>query len=194
MNFARRTNSLFFLTLILLLVPACEPEEETPDAGGNDASITDVATDDAATPDASDVGEECDRFCVFDRWLDALDGSTFVGCMCQTQMPDVTAVSRSMIDACLRNEQRTVTDPRNPVEAECVEALSADQLQEVVDVTSCYIERTAQVSPCVRAMQVGALCSSCEHFESPDERFPCTVRPETSDRMNSCVDGIPGFL
>jgi hypothetical protein len=183
-------RGLLPFTLALMLVQACESE----DTREGDTSLAGDTAGDPSSDALDSEDAECDRFCVFDRWIDALDGSTFVGCMCQTQMPDVTAVSQNMIDACLRNEQRTVTDPRNPVEAECVEALSADQLQEVVDVTSCYIERTAQVSPCVRAMQVGALCSSCEHFESPDERFPCTVRPETSDRMNSCVDGIPGFL
>jgi hypothetical protein len=99
-----------------------------------------------------------------------------------------------MMDGCLRNEQRTVTDPGNPVETDCVEALTDQQLEDLFEYTTCYFERIEEVSPCVRAMQVGDLCGSCEQFSNPDQRFPCRAQPSLTDRVASCYDGIPGFL
>ena len=114
--------------------------------------------------------------------------------MCQTTMLDITVVDQGMIDRCIAREDQSINGQRNPVETDCVEALTEEQLQEVIELTTCYFERTAQVSPCLRAMQAGDLCSTCEQFSNPDQRFPCTSRAETSDRIASCVDGRPGFL
>jgi hypothetical protein len=99
-----------------------------------------------------------------------------------------------MIDGCLMNEQQVLNSPRDFVETDCVEALTPDQLEQLVEYTACYFERVEQVSPCVRAMQAGELCGSCEQFSNPDQRFPCSARSELRDRIASCYDGIPGFL
>ena len=99
-----------------------------------------------------------------------------------------------MIDRCMANEERNINGQRNPIETDCVEALTDEQLADLVEYTACYFERVAQVSPCVRAMQAGDLCSTCEPFSNPDQRFPCSARPELRDRIGSCYDGIPGFL
>jgi hypothetical protein len=183
-------RGLLPLALALMLVQACE-------SGDTREGDTSLAGDTAGDPtsDASDSqNAECDRFCTFDLWLEARRGSTYVGCMCQTTMLDVTVVDQGMIDRCIAREDQSINGQRNPVETDCVEALTEEQLQEVIELTTCYFERTAQVSPCLRAMQAGDLCSTCEQFSNPDQRFPCTSRAETSDRIASCVDGRPGFL
>jgi hypothetical protein len=183
-------RGLLPFTLALMLVQACESE----DTREGDTSLAGDTAGDPSSDALDSEDAECDRFCVFDRWIDALDGSTFVGCMCQTMRLDVTRVSQDMIDGCLMNEQQVLNSPRDFVETDCVEALTDEQLADLVEYTACYFERVAQVSPCVRAMQAGDLCSTCEPFSNPDQRFPCSARPELRDRIGSCYDGIPGFL
>jgi hypothetical protein len=176
--------------LVLLLVQAC-------DSGDTREGDTSLAGDTPGEPsgDASDSQDaECDRFCIFDRWIDALRSSTYVGCVCQTTMLVITRIEQTTIDGCLTNEQQVLSSPRDFVESDCVEALTDEQLEDLVEYTACYFEQIERVSPCLRSMQAGDLCSTCEQFSNPDQRFPCSAQPSLTDRVASCADGIPGFL
>lgn len=169
---------------------ACTPEEsEVP----TDSDVGNMEPDVSDTPDSSiDSGEECDRFCIWERYLEAAVPLTFSECFCQPQLRESYRVEQQDFDICARNETAASEFSITDVEEGCIEAMTDDMLEALEEYTACFTARLALVEPCLRSLEVGDLCSSCESYLGQSGEDPCTDI-DLFDMVRACTDNRPGF-
>jgi hypothetical protein len=184
-----RIEYVVILASITLGMLACTAEDsEVP----TDANSELVEPDSGVLPDTeSDGGDECNRFCVWERYLEASVPLTFAECLCQPEIRDTYRLEQQLVDQCTQNETLSADFTLAEVEDGCIEAMSDDMIDALEEFTVCFTARLALIEPCLRSLQVGDLCSSCESYltESGD---PC-FDGDLFDALGACTDNRPGF-
>jgi hypothetical protein len=178
------------VALFLVSSVACN-DDRGSDTVHSDAST--IATDGGESSDVggSDAGEECDLFCIWKRYLRASEPAVYVECFCPPQSPDEYRVEQQDLDICGDSEALASEFTVPDVEQDCIEAMSDEMLAELVEYSACITARLAEVEPCLRALGVGDLCSSCESYltESGDSCIDAAL----NDTISACMDNRPGF-
>jgi hypothetical protein len=173
------------LPAIALLINGCSDERTDGTTGANPHAGSDVDTGDSA-----DSGT-CDRFCVWDRFMDQGYRTVYASCICNRTIPADEPIQPGKVELC---ENSVTQTGLIEVEQDCIAAMTVEQIAEIEDSVECYEEYIQELLPCLNELQAGDVCGTCEPLDEPEGSPPrCPISYETNLMAYRCTDGRPGF-
>ncbi len=176
-------------TLLTLFVSAALAAQACGDERVGAAADSDAG--DRADSDAGSGDGTCDRFCVWDKLMERGRRSVYASCICNQTSSATEPIQEGQVEICRASYVQT---SQLEYEADCVSAMSDEQIMEIEMSLACAEPTLQALLPCLDGLNAGDACGQCEPLDRPEGTVdPCPVSYETAIFTRRCTDGRPGF-